>query len=253
MRQSLQGRALRHTGNLARDLGDFAASRAHLARALRISEELGDTEAITLSNLNLGKLAMCEFDLGSARTHFEASLAGGRALDNSAVTASSLLNLGSVLCLQGEWAESRRFAEEALASYRRLGKGESHAVALEILGTCALAEGDLAAAGASFRDALRYIREVNIQGATDELLERIAAVVARQGGWVRAARLAGAAAALRDRVEARASPGLSELRERYLGHLRSALGDDGLAAAIAEGRALSVDEAVEEALNEAGI
>jgi hypothetical protein len=65
------------------------------------------------------------------------------------------------------------------------------------------------------------------------------------------ARLYGAAEALRERTGSTIVLSfLRELREERLGTLREHLGDAGLAAAWAEGFALSRDEAIEEALAE---
>ena len=83
---------------------------------------------------------------------------------------------------------------------------------------------------------------------TPLLLERIARLAAAQGDPVRALRLAAATAALR---EARSTP-VPPIQQPELGRTvaaaRGALSAEAAAAAWAEGRAMSRDEAVREAL-----
>jgi hypothetical protein len=62
-----------------------------------------------------------------------------------------------------------------------------------------------------------------------------------------AARLLGAAEALRDPQDATMWPPERVARERVLPALREVLGEEGLAAALAQGRELTVDQAIEEA------
>ncbi|MDQ3792965.1 MAG: AfsR/SARP family transcriptional regulator, partial [Actinomycetota bacterium] len=84
-------------------------------------------------------------------------------------------------------------------------------------------------------------------------LEILAGALAMLGRARRAARLYGAAEALRERTGSTLVLSiLRELREERLGTLREHLGEAGLAAAWAEGRALSRDEAIEEALAQGG-
>ena len=59
-----------------------------------------------------------------------------------------------------------------------------------------------------------------------------------------AARLAGASAAIHERIGAPPWESLSAIHERALAAARSALGDDAFAALDAEGRRLSASEAV---------
>ena len=60
----------------------------------------------------------------------------------------------------------------------------------------------------------------------------------------RAARLAGAAGALREQLGAPVSPGDRSWYEPAIAHARAALGDAGFTAAQAEGRAMTLEQAI---------
>ena len=97
-----------------------------------------------------------------------------------------------------------------------------------------------------------------IKHASDELfdlaqcLELIAGVAADAGLGARAARLLGAAAALRRTIGARPSAGEPEADAIYA-TVRDVVGDDGLAAGIAEGETWALEHAVAEATEIASV
>ena len=97
-----------------------------------------------------------------------------------------------------------------------------------------------------------------IKYSTDELfdlaqcLELMAGVAADAGLGTRAARVLGAAAALRRTIGARPSAGEPEADEIYAS-VRGAVGDDRLAAGIADGETWTLDHAVAEATEMASV
>lgn len=77
-------------------------------------------------------------------------------------------------------------------------------------------------------------------------------VAAGQGRAERAVRLSSAAEALREASGASVPPGMERLSERTRDEARAALDQEAYAAAWAEGRAMSMEEGVRNALEEAG-
>jgi hypothetical protein len=75
-------------------------------------------------------------------------------------------------------------------------------------------------------------------------------VAARLGAWERAAQLAGAAEALRETIGYELEPTDRAFRDRYLTEVRAALGETALEATMAEGRAMTLEEAVRLALED---
>lgn len=80
-------------------------------------------------------------------------------------------------------------------------------------------------------------------------LDGLAAVAAKRGEWERAGRLAGAADALLETIGATLASVDRAFRERYLRDVREHLSEAALEAAVAEGRAMARDRAIEDALS----
>ena len=83
-----------------------------------------------------------------------------------------------------------------------------------------------------------------------EALEGMASLAGVMGKATRAAHLWGAAEAAREATGIAFSPGELALHEPYLASARSRLGDAAWKEALAEGRAMSLEEAAEYALSE---
>jgi hypothetical protein len=114
--------------------------------------------------------------------------------------------------------------------------------------------GQLAQAGARYREALALAQEYGDPWAMAIGLEGLAmdaAAVGAVGQRVRAVRLLGAAAAVRDAIGAPLPPHERAELEAESQPTRAALGEDAWHAALAAGRAMSLEEAVREALGEA--
>jgi hypothetical protein len=143
--------------------------------------------------------------------------------------------------------------EEGLALFRELGEKEGIAASLRNLGNVAYMQGDNERAAVLLHEALLLSRDI---GARDVVARDVVAVGLEQVAWLavargqpeRAARLAGAAEAVREAL------GVPLLLEQRAGHTqavqaaRSALGEEALATAWTTGRALALEEAIALAL-----
>jgi hypothetical protein len=106
---------------------------------------------------------------------------------------------------------------------------------------------NLAAARACYEEALERARAVGSDEFIGLCLDGLGAVAAKRGDWARAARMAGAAGARRESSGATLDPADRAFRERYLDEARATLGEARLEAAIAEGGALTLEQALREA------
>jgi predicted ATPase len=237
-------RALSGAGDLALLLGQLEVSRAYFQENLRIAVETGDAGRVASSYYRFGLMAVKEGDLPVARAHLEKCLAIAREVGNDIEVANSLNGLGEVARLEGDLTLARDFYERALALARRLGKREAVSVGLANLGAIALTEGNLKAARDCYLETLAIAREL---GSTDDVatsLDGLAAEAVERGAWARAGRLAGAAGALREPSGHAPDPADAAFRERYLTALRELLGEAAFEAALAEGRAMTLERAV---------
>ena len=108
--------------------------------------------------------------------------------------------------------------------------------------------GDYGRAAALYRESLALRRELNDPLETARSLEDLAVLAARQGQAERTARLLGANEAQCEAIGAAPPVAVRTEYEWTLATARSALGEERFAAVWAEGRALSLDQAVAYAL-----
>jgi hypothetical protein len=134
--------------------------------------------------------------------------------------------------------------EEALAHLRHLNYRWGVAWVLCSLGYVLQAGGDHLRAAAYLREGLQLSHALGAQGLLAEALEGMAWLAVAQGQPERAVHLGGAAEALREVLGAALHPVLHAGHERAVQAMRAALGEEPFAAAWAEGRVLSQEEAV---------
>jgi hypothetical protein len=168
--------------------------------------------------------------------------------------AASFLTLVGLIALdRGDLERARACCEESLAFARRTGADHPEGSALACLAHVARRRGDLAGVEVLGREELLIWRRLgtpfHIAGGL-EGLARTAAAAAEGARAQRAARLLGAAAALRERVDVLPSPRDRVNTERAAAEARAALGEEQWAAAFAAGRAMALEESIAQALGE---
>jgi hypothetical protein len=112
-------------------------------------------------------------------------------------------------------------------------------------------QGQWTTAAARFAESLAVWQWIGNKKGTAECFEGLAAVVGGQGEPERAARLLGAAAALRESRNVPVPPVERTDLDRVTGSARSSLGEAAFGAAWAAGQALPLDQVIAEALQEA--
>jgi non-specific serine/threonine protein kinase len=196
----------------------------------------------------LGEVAANRGDFGRAVTLLDESLALRRELGDRQGIAYVLQILGEVACQQGEFGRAAALLEEGLALARELGDRQGIANALTNLGWVVSRQGDYRRAAALFEGGLRLGREIGARDLLAEGVEGAAWVAVALAQPARAARLGGAAEALREALGTPLLPGLQAGHAQALQAMGAALGEEEFAAAWGEGRALPLEEAVALAL-----
>ncbi len=242
-------------GELAVRQGDYSGANELYTQAIVGAQELAAEPAmlqlLAYARRGLGWSAYCQGDAAMAAHWYGESRALFQALEDHTGLARILISLGELAMLQGDTRTARALHTECLGLCRELGDRRGEAVELINLGWVELIEHHPAAARMCFRDGLGIALELADREHLSECLIGIAgsfgANTAGGAQAIRAARLIGAAAAIRAAIGV-VAPAM--YHERFAGiraSLEAQLGAPAFAAAWADGQALSIDRAIAEA------
>lgn len=123
------------------------------------------------------------------------------------------------------------------------------ALSVSSLGSLALAEGNYVTARSQFEESLAIWGESGDRGGIAFLLACFAELAAAEGQSPRALRLAGAAAALREKYGPPLAPSLQAKLERILAWVRSGCHGEEAAATWSAGQAMTLEQAMAYALS----
>jgi hypothetical protein len=159
-----------------------------------------------------------------------------------------LAGLGEVALRQGDYQNATQLVEESLVLRKQLGNKWGIGVSLGILGWIAMRMEKWEDAKARLGESLQVRQEIGDLSGSAWCLERLAAVVQAQEQKEKAVRLFGAGAELRASIRSVIDPSDKPAYESKLRSLQAELGKDRFAALWAEGRTLSLEQAVDIAL-----
>jgi predicted ATPase/DNA-binding CsgD family transcriptional regulator len=274
--------ALYLLGNSAWLQGDLARAGILLQESLELFKAMDDRDSVAFTLYNLADLVRYQGEYAKARVLLEESLALFRARANKRGIALALLVdvefrflahrdptlirplleeskalleeigdkdglarhsyvTGQVALSQGDTSTARSLFEESLALYRDLGDRPRTGQVLVGLAKVETYRGDLAIARAFYEESLS-VAGVGCKLDTASGLEGLANVVAAQGEIAWAARLWGAAEALRDVMGATIPPLERPEYEHATATARTVLGAEAFTAAWAEGRNTTPDQ-----------
>ena len=239
-------RSLGQLGIVAACQGDSETARALIQEGLDISRQVGDKVEVGHELVNLGTL---QDDLAVARTHQEEALKIFRHLGSKQDMAIALHNLASMV-EEHDGPEAQALHEESLRIRRQIGDKWGIAYSLASLADSARCRGDFDTAEGFLEESLAIRRELGFRRGVVHCIEAYSSLAAAQGRHDRAARLYGASAARRQQIGAPLEPEARAGMAESAATTRTALGDAAYDAAYAEGRTLTVDEAVAYALGE---
>jgi tetratricopeptide (TPR) repeat protein len=210
----------------------------------------GTTDPIVTRNaLTIqGMVAMAHGRVQEACALFEEGVRLLRPLGQNWLLATSLLNLGTASVHARDGERARSLLEEAGSVYDRLGDRHFSARASLQEGFAWMVDGEIARAASLISEGLRTFIELEDAWGTAECLEAMSAVRAAEGSAERAARTGGAAEVLRSTITLLPLPPDRIWTESYLEGARESLGAEAWQIAWDAGRAMSLEDALEDAL-----
>jgi predicted ATPase/DNA-binding CsgD family transcriptional regulator len=286
---STRARALNGAGTLAHYQGDYGRAAELCGESLQLSRRLEDKRGIASALNGLALVARSGGRYAAARGMYEEAREIFRELGDEWGVAHSFHYEGISVWQQGKHAEARPLLEESLKLYRELGNRQGIAGVLHLLrvaqddpakaralceeslnicreigdkrgmargliglGEVALGEGDHATARAAYEESIAMFRELGDRWFLAVSLDGLAGVISAEGRPAGAARLLGTAEVLFESIGASLPPYCRPAHERTLAAVRSRLDRENLAAAWAEGRSMTPEQAIA-ALDQPGV
>jgi predicted ATPase/DNA-binding XRE family transcriptional regulator len=242
-------RAMVGAALLAHFQGDEEAARQRVDASLEQSPSLDDLGLLPFAQVLRGGMAVDYGEYDRAMALIPEAVARFRATNDRSNIALALVHLGAATWGAGDAESAVALWEESLAIQRELKDDWGASVSLGYLGLLAGERGEYARSAAALRESMQFRWDAAAWEDVAGSLADLASLAAAMGRAEQAARLFGAAAAIREEAE-RSATMLPEraVFERAEAAARTTLGADAYAAAVAAGRALRREQAVAEAL-----
>jgi non-specific serine/threonine protein kinase len=240
-------KALIGAGYLLWSQGRLAEASPVLEEALTIGKQVEDRKCLALALENLGRVTGSQGDYASAQALLQQSLAIWSELKAGFQVASVLSELGDIALLQQEYEQAEQFYARGITA--NVANDESqHAYPLRRLAYLVLRRGDCAQAVRLCQESLELNMNIYDRRGMAACLIALASTARMQGQLIQAAKLFGAAEAILVSIAAPLLPADQREYDHNVAALAKQLDAAELAAAWAEGQAMSIDQTIAYAL-----
>jgi predicted ATPase/DNA-binding CsgD family transcriptional regulator len=241
----LEWMALMFSGWTDYRCGDFAAAGHYLTQSLACARAAGEPVCEAPSLNILAMIACDQGDYAAAQPLAEEAVRLARATQDTWNEGWALGSVGRAALGRGALDEARAALEAGHSVARQQGQLIAlSAFILNLLGEFGTAMGQLDQAAAWLVASMELQHEGGERWAMTQSLERFAALDARRGQSERALRLAGAADALYERLGTERPAAERQKLEDWLLPVRDVLGNEAVEAALTQGRALEIEDAL---------
>ena len=237
-------------GHVANLRGENVSALVWLKQSLDLFRELGDPWGMARSSQRLGELFLEQGDYAKARLYFEQHLRLDEGLHFKEGTAVALSNLGHLCRYQGDYAQAEQYYEKSLRICGEFNLDYNASYNSYNLGMIALHQNNYLTAKSHFLDYFNVARKMYEKISACDLLIGLAAVAGGMKESERASKLSGAAQALFETTDYRIPAFDRGEFNRHIQIARDELGDTAFEAFAAEGRAMTMEQAVAYALED---
>jgi predicted ATPase/transcriptional regulator with XRE-family HTH domain len=229
----------------AREQGRFDRAGAVLEESLAVFRELQDVQGAAVALIGLADVARDQGDGKRAMALSQEGLALARECGDTPLAGYALHNMGVGAWQQGFIVQAQSLLAAALAAFQPSGDGRAEVLAS--IGVMALDQADFAAARRAFADSLSTERTRDIPWLISADLEGLAEVAVGQGQPELAARLFGAADAIRAASGTPVPPGSQQRRDLVVAAARAAQGPELFDRACQQGHTIPVEQLITDA------
>ena len=241
---ALRTRALRGAGRLALHLNDLELAEKYARESFGLATEHGYATDAAESVITLALVASSEGDLAETRALLLQSLEIARRVAEVEPLATALDFLAALELAEGDADAASLLSEEALALRETAGSQGLIAWSHSNLGLVAYARGEYDKALEWYRRALTTAQELGVTQLAPDCLIGIAAIAAKRGEIVRAARLLAATGQSLERPAHHPWLAEGDLFEDTLACVRGNLDEASLVSLWEEGGAMTLEEAL---------
>jgi predicted ATPase/DNA-binding XRE family transcriptional regulator/Tfp pilus assembly protein PilF len=236
--------SLHHLALIQDHQGDAHTAIHTLEQAVDLAKQAGDYWLISLGYNDLGIVYLSQGSLEQAKACFEETLKYAQRQEDQWILLYGLVNLGEVAYLQGDLERAADLGEEVLVEASDYGDRQLIAGALERLGLVAYLQGDLGEAIADLSQAIVLTRDLGQKQEMPRIFDELAECL-QETEPLRAARLAAAAASIRQEMQSVLLAENTQAATRLEQALRHRLGQAEFTSAWAEGWAMTFEQAIE--------
>ena len=250
--------ALITLGDMQTEVGEYELGSELMKEALEIMRDLKDKRGIARALWQLGACAVRLGDYEQATQYFEEALPLLRQIGDNSSTTMAISGLAETAIRQGNYERAAILEEESFEMRKEIGEPWGIAVSLGNFAWISLQQGDFERAVTLLRESLTLRHDVGDRGGSAWCLEKLAQIALKLGqrksslisgkNFEQAARLFGAAEALREPVKSKIDLVDQPEYDRHIKVLREKLDDATFTKAWAEGRGMSMEQAIEYAL-----
>jgi non-specific serine/threonine protein kinase len=256
-RTARRARVLRAGARFAARLGDVERLSAYAAESLEIAREVAEARDVESALIAAGNAALERGDYDEAEQYLREAIAlapelGDRWLAATAIV-TALNGMADIALRQRDFTRAVPLLEEALTMSRDLGEGEGTAVALYNLAHALFRVNRTNDAESAARESLELAARIESTHAVVWDLLLLGAAARLRGETERGANLLGAVDAHCELTGLELRGAERDLRSETGDRLEADLGQSRYEAARAEGRAMSLEQAVAHALGDGGL
>ena len=234
-------------GGACMDAGNNARAAECFEESMRLFRELQDPwygEVVR----QLGVLAAREGNYTQATARLEESIVHAQKSGRWWVGAQAHLELAVVKCYQGDYGRAVSLLQKCVAEFRDHGDRMGVAFSMAKMASTFRKAGDLAKAADCYRDGLALARELRLKIVIMECFYGMAALKDARRQPQQAARLLGVGAMFSEAANYTLPHAEQIEYDSISAALSRVLGQKAFAQAVAEGRALTLEQAIEYAL-----
>ncbi len=251
--------ALLHLGLLASYQDNFSLANTLLEESLEVQRASGNKSGVAQALLQMAMVASCQLDFQLSNARYEESLALLRELGDQSNLALALYYYAeNAVAFKRDYLAAAPLYEESLAVSQAINQSSTIAYVLWAKGNMACDQNNFASASLLYRQSCDMLRKLGHEWGLIYLVEAFGYLVIAQQGRemqstnqaIRAARLLGAAQALRESRSAPLLPPYQARHQNYIQAVQAALKEGVFAAEWSQGRTLGLEQAVIYALED---